>query len=184
MTGYGFAMASRTTPESVEAPADDAALFRVSRVLSVVRMFGIIWLIYLVTQPLVRLALGVDRDPWAVLLLQGAIWSALAAVGMAFWPRSPFHTWVRISGAGLELSAAGSDPILLLWPDVASVEVKRQGLRSILRVTPVEMSRVQRADVHHGLPRIRDGAFTVDIGLLQPGVDVLRRAVAAHTAHA
>ncbi|MBG0564316.1 hypothetical protein [Actinoplanes aureus] len=169
---------------AVAAPASGAALFRVSWVLSIVRLSGIFWLVYLVIQPLVGLALGAERDPWWVLLLQGAIYSALAAGGMALLPRSPFHNWVRISDGGLELCAAGSDPILLAWPDVASVEVRRQGLRTVLRVTPVEMSRVQRADVHYGLPRVRNGAFIADVGLLRPGVDVLRRALAAHSGRA
>ena len=88
----------------------------------------------------------------------------------------PFTTWVRTSAGGLELCAGGRDPILLAWPDVASVRVRRSWWRPVLlAVTPVEMSRVHRADVRHGIPRIRDGAFIAEVGLLRPGVDVLRR---------
>ena len=164
-----------TEPDEVYAPAGDPILFRVSRSWSLARMFAVALVIYPIVQPLVILALGGDVDFGWVLIVQAVVMSALFAGISAVMRPSPFNTWIRVSAGGLELCAGGRGPVLLTWPDVASVRVRRRGLRTLLEVTPVEMRRVHRADARDGQPPVRDGSFVADVGLLRPGIGVLRR---------
>jgi len=108
------------------------------------------------------------------------------AAGLYAWStRGALKTWIRISSGGLEVAAQDSDPILLAWPDIAHVRVRRQGIRSILEVTPLDLDRVHpvQGDGPGGpaMTETADGpAFTADLSELWPGPRALRRELARH----
>jgi hypothetical protein len=174
-------------PEEVEAPADDAILFRSSPWRTFSLMFAVLLVAYVAVSPLVTLVLGAEGDPWWSTLLQGAVLAAVVSGLYGVSARSALNTWVRASSGGLELAAQGSDPVLLAWPDIDHVVVRRDGLRTVLDVTPVDLDRVHPvSEEDEGWPAIRDDdadpqgrpAFTADLTQVWPGPRALRRELA------
>lgn len=174
-------------PEEVEAPADDAVLFRSSPWRTFSLMFAIVLAAYVAVSPVVALILGAEADPWWSTLLQGATIGAILSALYGISARSTLSTWVRASSGGLELAAQGSDPVLLAWPDIDHVVVRRDGLRTVLDVTPIDLDRVHPvAEGDEGWPAIRDDeddpqgrpAFTADLTQVWPGPRALRRELA------
>ena len=174
-------------PEEVEAPADDAILFRSSPWRTFSLMFAVLLIVYGAVSPLVTLILGAEGDPWWSTLLQGAVIGAAMSGLYVISARSALSTWVRASSGGLEPAAQGSDPVLLAWPDIDHVVVRRDGLRTVLDVTPVDLDRVHPvSEEDEGWPTIRDDeedpqgrpAFTADLTQVWPGPRALRRELA------
>ena len=167
-------------PEQVEAPAADAVLFRSSPWRTFIAVLGLLMISFGVVSPLVALMIGGTGNPWWQTLLQAMAISTVAAGGYAWSTRGALKTWIRISSGGLEVAAQDSDPILLAWPDIARVVVRRQGLRAILEVTPVDLDRVHPVqDEETGGPAMtetaRGPAFTADLTEVWPGPRALRR---------
>ena len=174
-------------PDEVEAPADDAVLFRSSPWRTFALLSGTLLVAYVLVSPLVALLLGAPAESWRATLAQGAVIAAVVAGGYAVSARSALSTWVRASSGGLELAAQGSDPVLLAWPDIDHVVVRRDGLRTVLDVTPVDLDRVHPvSEEDEGWPAIRDDdadplgrpAFTADLTQVWPGPRALRRELA------
>jgi hypothetical protein len=135
--------------------------------------------------PIVALAVGGTGNPWWQTAVQAAVIAGLASAAYAYSTRASLTTWVRISSGGLELAAPESDPILLAWPDIAHVTVRRVGLRNVLDVTPVDLDRVHPVqDEAVGWPAMTetpDGpAFTADLSEVWPGPRRLRRELARY----
>jgi hypothetical protein len=165
-------------PEEIEAPARDAVVFRSSPLRTFAVVFAVIVVAYLAVAPLVRLIVG--DDPWWSAAAQAAVIGLLVAGAVALSARSSITTWVRVSSAGLELAAQGSDPVLLDWQDIRHVVVRRVGLRTVLDVTPVDLDSVHPVDGDGpGWPTMThtpDGpAFTADLTQIWPGPRALRR---------
>ncbi|UQU65646.1 hypothetical protein COUCH_04790 [Couchioplanes caeruleus] len=171
-------------PEAVEAPADDAVLFRSSpwRTFSV--MFAVLFVAYVAVSPLVAHLLGAPRDAWWTTAAQATVIGVVVAGGYALTSRSALRTWVRASSGGLELASEDSDPVLLAWPDIDHVVVRRSGLRTVLDVTPVDLDRVHPvAEGDDGWPALHDEqdgspSFTADLTQVWPGPRALRRELA------
>ncbi len=168
-------------PKQVEAPAQDAVLFRSSPARTFVVVFGALLVAYLATTPVVAVVVGDTGDPWWVVALQGVVIAVLAAGGYAVSARAALPTWVRVSDGGLELAAQGSDPVLLAWPDIAVVAVRRVGLRTVLEVVPADLDTVHPVQGRDEdtepvlVDTPRGPAFTADLTQIWPGPRVLRR---------
>jgi hypothetical protein len=166
-------------PEQVEAPAADAVLFRSSPLRTFVAVFTLLMVSFGAVSPIVALLVGGTGNPWWHTALEAGGISALAAGGYAWSTRGALTTWVRVSSGGLELAAQGSDPILLAWSDIATVVVRRAGLRTLLEVTPVDLDRVHPVqDEGPGGPAMNGPAFTADLSEVWPGPRALRRELA------
>ncbi|BCJ42891.1 hypothetical protein GCM10010168_03690 [Actinoplanes ianthinogenes] len=166
-------------PEEVEAPAGDTVLFRSSPARTFVAVFAVLMVSYLLVSPIVsRLARG-SGDPWWVTAAQAVVVGAAVAACYSLSARAALTTWVRVSAGGLELAAQGSDPVLLAWPDVAAVTVRRSGLRTVLEVVPVDMDAVHPVQGSGaGWPAVavteRGQAFVADLTQIWPGPRALR----------
>jgi len=170
-------------PEQVEAPADDAVLFRSSPARTFVMLFVTLLVTCLVSAPLVSVFVGHLGDSRLSTSVQAVVIAALAAGGYVLSSRAALATWVRISAGGLELAAQGSDPVLLAWSDVRSVVIRRTGMRTVLDVTPVDLDRVHPVQGDGpGWPTITETpagpAFTADLTQVWPGPRALRRELA------
>ena len=170
-------------PEQVEAPAADSVLFRSSPWRTFIAVFCLLMISFGAVSPFVALFAGGTGNPWWQTLLQAAAISVVAAGGYAWSTRGALKTWIRVSSGGLEVAAQDSDPILLAWPDIAGVVVRRQGLRSVLEVTPVDLDRVHPVQGEEaGAPAMtetaRGPAFTADLTEVWPGPRALRRELA------
>jgi len=170
-------------PEQVEAPAEDAVLYRSSPARTFIAVFAILMVSYLAVSPLVALLAGDTGDSWPATVLQAVIMGAVAAGGYAISARAALTTWIRVSAGGLELAAQDSDPVLLAWPDIAAVVVRRSGLRTVLEVTPADLDSVHPVqDADAGGPAMTDTddgpAFTADLTQIWPGPRALRRELA------
>jgi hypothetical protein len=167
-------------PEQVEAPAEDAVLFRSSPARTFALLFVIMMITYLASAPVVSLVVGDTGDPWWSTALQAVVIGGLVAGGYAFSARAALTTWVRVSAGGLELAAQGSDPVLLAWSDIATVVIRRMGVRTVLDITPVDLDRVHPVQGEGpGWPTMTDTdrgtAFTADLTQVWPGPRALRR---------
>ena len=174
-------------PEQVQAPADDAVLFHSSPTRTFVAMFVILVVTYLAAVPIVNLILGDATDSWWSTLVQAVVIGALVAGAYAVSARGALTTWVRVSAAGLELAAQGSDPVLLAWDDIATVVVRRTGLRTVLDVTPVDLYTVHPVQGEGpGWPTLHDtnegATFIADLTQVWPGPRALRRELARRMA--
>jgi hypothetical protein len=172
-------------PEEVAAPADDAVLFRSSPVRTFLAVAAVIMVAYLAVSPLVRVLIHSADDPWWLTPAQAAVIGGLVAGAFAFSARSSLRTWVRVSAAGLELAAQGSDPVWLAWPDIAHIVVRREGARTVLEVTPENLDVVHPVDnAGPGGPAMAETAsgtaFTADLTQLWPGPRALRREIARY----
>ncbi|MBG0561670.1 hypothetical protein [Actinoplanes aureus] len=167
-------------PEQVEAPARDAVLFRSSPARTFIMVFAALMVAYLAVSPIVGWIAGDSGDPWWVTALQAVVIGATVAGAYALSARAALPTWVRVSAGGLELAAQDSDPILLAWPDVAAVVIRRDGLRTVLEVVPADLDSVHPVqDADHGEPLLvdtaRGPAFTADLTQIWPSPRALRR---------
>jgi len=165
-------------PEQVKAPAADAVLFRSSPVRTFVAVFLLLMISFGAVSPIVALSVGGTGNPWWRTALEAGTIGVLAAGGYAWSTRGSITTWVRCSSGGLEVAAQGSDPILLAWADVASVVVRRVGMRSMLEVTPIDPDRVHPVAGDEGWPPMTGEAFTADLTEIWPGPRALRRELA------
>jgi hypothetical protein len=170
-------------PEQVEAPARDAVLFRSSPLRTFAAVFVILLVSYAAASPLVALIVGGTGDSAGSTALQAVVIGAVVAAAYAYSSRAALETWVRVSAAGLELAAQGSDPIMLAWEDIDSVVVRRVGLRTVLDVTPVDLDRVHPVQGEGpGWPAMEvtesGEAFAADLSELWPGPRKLRRELA------
>jgi len=167
-------------PEQVQAPAGDAVLFRSSPVRTGAVLFVVLMVTYLAVAALGDLVLGDPVGSWWPTLLQAILVSATVAGLYLVTARSTLATWVRVSDAGIEVAAQGSDPVLLAWRDVAGAGIRRSGLRTVLEVTPVDLDRVHPVqDQGAGWPPLAETpagpAFTADLTQVWPGPRALRR---------
>ena len=163
-------------PEEVAAPADDTVLFHSSPVRTFLAVAAVIMVAYLAVSPLAGLILDDADDPWWLTGVQALVIGGLVAGAFAFSARSSLSTWVRVSSAGLELAAQGSDPVWLTWADIEHVVVRRVGARTILEVTPVDLDRVHPVEgADAGGPAMDGRAFIADLTQLWPGPRKLRR---------
>ena len=163
-------------PEEVAAPADDTVLFHSSPLRTFLVMAAAIVVAYVAVSPLVDALLDSADDPWWLTLIQAVVIGGLVAGAFAFSARSSLSTWVRVSSAGLELAAQGSDPVWLAWADIEHVVVRRAGARTLLEVTPVDLDRVHAIEgADAGAPAMDGTAFTADLTQLWPGPRKLRR---------
>jgi hypothetical protein len=171
-------------PEQVQAPAGDAVLFRSSPVRTFAALFLILMVSFAAVTPIAALLTGSGPGRWGATVLQAAVISAVAAGAYAWSTRASLTTWVRVSAGGLEMAAQGSDPILLAWPDIATVVVRRAGLRTVLDVVPVDLDRVHPVQGEGpGWPTMTEtpagcSAFTADLSEVWPGPRRLRRELA------
>lgn len=170
-------------PEDVEAPAAGAVVFRSAPARTFAVMLVVIVVAYVAVSPLVHLVLDGADDPWWLTLAQAGVIGVLVAGAFAVSARSSLRTWVRVSDAGLELAAQGSDPVWLTWADVAHVVIRRDGARTVLEVTPKDMDLVHPVDAGGpGWPALAETAhgpaFTADLTQLWPGPRALRRELA------
>ncbi|MFI5889335.1 hypothetical protein ACIA5D_04355 [Actinoplanes sp. NPDC051513] len=170
-------------PEQVEAPAADAVLFRSSPWRTFIAVFALLMISFGAVSPIVALMVGGTGNPWWQTALEAASISVLAAGGYAWSTRGALTTWIRLSSGGLEVAAQDSDPILLAWPDIAHVEVRRQGIRAVLEITPIDLDRVHPVqDEGPGGPAMTETAtgtaFTADLTEVWPGPRALRRELA------
>jgi hypothetical protein len=171
-----------TAPEEVEAPADDTVLFRSSPLRTFLVVFGTVVVAYLAVSPVVTRLLG-EADDLPSAAGQAGVIGVLLGAAFALFARSSLTTWVRVSAAGLELAAQGSDPVLLAWPDIENVVVRRSLTRTVLEVTPVDLDRVHPVDAEGpGWPAMTETdsgtAFTADLTEIWPGPRALRRELA------
>ncbi|MFI5932879.1 hypothetical protein [Actinoplanes sp. NPDC051494] len=173
-------------PEDVEAPAADTVLFRASPWRTFGVLFGVLLVSYVAVSPLVALLLDAPHDPWWSTVTQGAVIATVTAGFYALTARSAQRTWIRSSAGGLELAAEGSDPVLLAWPDIDHAVVRRDGLRTVLDVAPVDLDRVHPvSEEDEGWPALHDEpdgtpAFTADLTQVWPGPRALRKELARH----
>ncbi len=171
-----------TAPEEVAAPAGDAVLFRSSPFRTFVAVSVVVAAAYLLVSPLVDRITGDGGDLRAT-AVQAGVAGLLVGGALALSARSSLPTWVRVSAAGLELAAQGSDPVLLAWPDIKAVVVRRSLTRTVLEVTPVDLDRVHPVDGEGpGWPAMTETgtgtAFTADLTQIWPGPRALRRGLA------
>ncbi|MEV6298187.1 hypothetical protein AB0M02_02150 [Actinoplanes sp. NPDC051861] len=167
-------------PEEVEAPARDAVLFRSSPARTFLTVFSALMVAYLVVSPIASLVVPDTGDPWWVTALQAVIVGATVAGAYALSARAALTTWVRVSAGGVELAAQDSDPVLLDWPDIAAVVIRRDGLRTILEIVPADLDSVHPVqDTRTGGPALvdtpRGPAFTADLTQIWPSPRALRR---------
>jgi len=170
-------------PEQVEAPATDVVLFRSSPWRTFVAVFLLLMVSFGAVSPIVALVAGGTGNPWWHTALEAGTIGVLAAGGYAYSTRGALKTWIRCSSGGLELAAQCSDPILLDWDDIATVMVRRSGLRTLLEVTPIDMDRVHPVQGEGpGGPAMTETAsgpaFTADLSEVWPGPRALRRELA------
>ena len=170
-------------PEQVQAPAADAVLFRSSPWRTFIAVFALLMISFRAVSPIVALLAGGTGNPWWQTALEAATISALAAGGYAWSTRGALKTWIRMSSGGLEVAAQDSDPILLAWPDIDHVVVRRQGIRAILEVTPVDLDRAHPVQGEGpGGPAMTETthgpAYTADLTEVWPGPRALRRELA------
>jgi hypothetical protein len=170
-------------PEQVQAPAGDAVLFRSSPTRSGAVLFAVLVATYLAVAALGNLVLGDPVGSWWLTLLQAVLLGAGVAALYLVTAGSTLATWVRVSDGGLEVAAQGSDPVLLAWPDVAGVVIRRSGFRTVLEVTPADLDRVHPVqDESAGWPPLAETpagpAFTADLTQVWPGPRALRRELA------
>jgi len=111
-------------------------------------------------------------------LLSGVIY---AVVFSGFWLLLHHRrwTWIRVSGPALELARRGR-PVVLSWEIVESATIRRRGPFAVLHVALRPGVVAPPAPAQR--PRLRRGrlTYTVDVGLLQPGVQFLRSELARH----
>jgi hypothetical protein len=172
-------------PEQVTAPAADTVLFRSSPWRTFAAVFALLMVSFVAVSPIVALLSGGTGNPWWQTALQAGAISVVAGGLYAWSTRGALKTWIRTSSGGLEVAAQDSDPILLAWPDIAHVQVRRQGMRSVLEVTPLDLDRVHpvQGDGPGGpaMTETDDGpAFTADLSDVWPGPRALRRELARH----
>ncbi len=175
-----------TGPDDVTAPAADSQLFRSSPTWYLLIYVPAMLLGVTAVSLLIDLLDGVDLS-WRHLGVKAAALLPATAAGAGFfaWQIWRRRSWVRISSGGVELAADGGDPILLDWSEIISARIRRRGLWAVLDVVPADPDTVHSTDSHRDLPRMRDTAdgtaFTVQVGVLQPGPTALRTALARHT---
>ena len=173
-------------PEQVEAPARDAVLFKSSPVRTFLALFLLLMVSFALVAPLAALlGEGGSGNRWWQTAAQAAVVAALAAGAYVFSTRGSLRTWVRVSSGGLELAAQESDPIMLAWADIKHVTVRRQGLKNLLEVTPVDLDRVHPVQGEEAGPpalaETPDGqSFTADLSEVWPSPRRLRRELAKH----
>jgi hypothetical protein len=99
-----------------------------------------------------------------VALLTGAAAGAGALIGAG---RNP--GWVRMSADGLEFAPARHRATLVPWAAVASGRLRFPGPFAQLVVTPSDPRAVFFAQTPGRIPRLRRGAFVIDVGTMTPG---------------
>ncbi|WP_306204296.1 hypothetical protein [Actinoplanes sp. RD1] len=173
-------------PEEVEAPAQDAVLFRSHPLRTCAVIFAALLVSYVAVSPLVAWLLGAPAESWWETVLEGLAIAVITSGIYGVTARSSLRTWVRSSSAGLELAAQGSDPVLLAWQDIDHAVIRRDGFRMVLDVTPVDLDRVHPvSEEDEGWPALLqepDGstAFTADLTQVWPGPRALRRELSRH----
>ena len=87
--------------------------------------------------------------------------------------------WIRMSSAAVELARKGR-PVVLSWEAIESATIRRPGPFAVLQVTLRPEAVAPPAPAQR--PRQRRGRriYTVDVGLMQPGVQALRAELARH----
>jgi hypothetical protein len=163
--------------DQVLGPADDTVTFFQPRAMVYVTMLWVVaavWAVCLVLFALLRVVLG---DPPAagdivtyleLALVVPVVFSAL--VLLVAWRR---FGWLHSSVRGLDFAATGRKPVHLPWSGVAAVGLRHRGPFTELVVTPVAPDFPTVGEGPGRRPRMRRGAYLVDVGLMSPGPDVL-----------
>lgn len=171
-----------SSPEDVAAPAADVTVFRTSRTRMFINLFVASSIMWPIADTVMSWLLGdTDPDPWWGVLLQAVLTGALFAALLTYVTPAQRPTWVRTSSGGLEVSAAGSDPIHLAWSDITRIDVRRTRLQWTLEVTPTDADRINQVRDGNGMPQIRDGVITALLPWMSPGPRNLRREVTRWT---
>jgi hypothetical protein len=163
--------------DQVLGQADDTVSFFQPRALVYVTMLWVVaavWALCLALFVLLRVVLG---DPPAagdivtyleLALIVPVVFSAL--VLLVAWRR---FGWLHSSVHGLDFAATGRRPVHIPWSGVATVGLRHRGPFTELVVTPVAPDFPVAGSGPGRRPRMRRGAYLVDVGLMSPGPDVL-----------
>jgi len=163
--------------DHVLGPADDTVTFFQPRAMVYVTMLWVVaavWAACLALFVLVRLALGEppaagDIVTYAELALIVPV-AVSALVLLVAWRRLG---WLHSSVHGLDFAATGRRPVHLPWSGVAAVGLRHRGPFTELVVTPRAPDFPVVGPGGGRRPRMRGGAYLVDVGLMSPGPDVL-----------
>jgi hypothetical protein len=163
--------------DQVLGPADDTVTFFQPRALVYVTMLWVVaavWAACLGLVALVRFGLGDpptagDIVTYAELALTVPVGTA-ALVLLVLWRRLG---WLHSSMHGLDFAATGRRPVHLPWSGVAAVDLCHRGPFTELVVTPVAADFATVGEGSGRRPRVRRGAYLVDVGLMSPGPAVL-----------
>ncbi|MFE9207211.1 hypothetical protein [Micromonospora sp. NPDC007230] len=158
--------------------ASDWMAFR----LPVRRVFVMMFLVASASWLVVRAALALilwepPHHP-LLALVGGLIYAIIFSGGWVVVHRGRW-TWIRISSAAVELARSGR-PVVLSWEAIESATIRRSGPFAVLQVALRPDAVAPPAPAQR--PRQRRGRriYTVDVGLMQPGVQALRAELARH----
>ncbi|MFG2057646.1 hypothetical protein ACGFI9_26850 [Micromonospora sp. NPDC048930] len=143
-----------------------------------VAMFLIASASWLVVRAALALILWELPDHPLLALVGGLIFAVVFSGGWVVVHRGRW-AWVRMSSAAVELARSGR-PVVLSWGAIESATIRRPGPFAVLQVAlrpdaVAPPAPAQRPRQHRGR-RI----YTVDVGLMQPGVQALRAELARH----
>jgi hypothetical protein len=163
--------------DQVLGPADDTVSFFQPRAMVYVTMLWVVAAVWTFCLLLFVLLRGILGDPPAadeivtyleLELIVPVIFSAL--IMLLAWRR---FGWLHSSVHGLDFAATGRRPVHIPWSGVAAVALRHRGPFTELVVTPVAPDFPVVGEGPGRRPRMRRGAYLVDVGLMSPGPDVL-----------
>lgn len=174
ISGYSAAVAHI---DQVLGQAEDTVSFFQPRAMVYVTMLWVVaavWTVCLVLFVLLRLVLGDPPEAGDIVtylelaLIVPVVFSAL--ILLVAWRR---FGWLHSSVHGLDFAATGRKPVHIPWSGVATVGLRHRGAFTELVVTPVAPDFPVVGSGPGRRPRMRRGAYLVDVGLMSPGPDVL-----------
>jgi hypothetical protein len=133
-----------------------------------------VWSLSLALFVLLRVVLGDPPEAGDIVtylelaLVVPVVFSAL--ILLVAWRR---FGWLHSSVHGLDFAATGRKPVHIPWSGVAAVGLRHRGAFTELVVTPIAPDFPVVGAGPGRRPRMRRGAYLVDVGLMSPGPDVL-----------